>query len=276
MKRHPTQPRSMNPDTSPQREQVNPFRQIHRLARHTCILGAMLTFIFMGSIANATLVLDLRLDDTTRRRSVTSGTAVFVDMFLVDTDGSSAMSGPGGGLTGGGGKILATGIAGVTAATLISPGAGFTGPSASPVAGLDVPGIVSASVSAPFSFPIPGSVPSGSPGVGVTTLAEMTATEVWLARFSVTLTGAAGDSLLLTADRLGTAGGIFNNGNTALGFPPTDLDGLAVFGNSAASETISLSVTSVPEPSSVLVVAMFAGLGCVREHRRRRTKANRK
>ena len=137
-------------------------------------------------------------------------------------------------------------------------------------------GIVSASVSAPFSFPIPGSVPSGSPGVGVTTLAEMTATEVWLARFSVTLTGAAGDSLLLTADRLGTAGGIFNNGNTALGFPPTDLDGLAVFGNSAASETISLSVTSVPEPSSVLVVAMFAGLGCVREHRRRRTKANRK
>ncbi|MEZ6125270.1 MAG: hypothetical protein R3C49_19145 [Planctomycetaceae bacterium] len=202
----------------------------------------------------ADLVLDLRLDDGTRARNVASGGSAFVDLFLVDTDGTSSVSSSGG-LIGGGGKLLATGSAsGSAALSFANPGFDFIVDS--PVLGLTDPGIASVQAAA-FLFP----APAFAPGAGVTSLAGLGAMEVFLGRFAVTATGGLGDTLTLTPDRL-----VDFNGNTdGLGDP---LDGLASFINSSATESVVLTVdaAAVPEPSTLLVATLL-GVGYVSRRR---------
>ncbi len=231
------------------------------------LMHITVSLIFLASCgsANAALVLDLRLDDATRTRSVTPGSSVFIDMFLVDTDGTSAMS-TGFGLIGGGGRILDAPSSATATGSFSAVGTGFS-PPLFPHGGA---GIASAQLNTPL-IPFPpffAPVAAMAPGAGITTAAIAGAMEVLIARFQVLATGGFGDTHTLTAAVLGAPA----NGNTALTFSgPVNLDALLSPSTAAESITLNVGVAAVPEPSSLLVAGLLGGgfLWC----RRRRTNS---
>lgn len=214
--------------------------------------------VLTAATSRADLVLDLRLDDGTRARNVASGSSSFVDLFLVDTDGLSSVSDFG--LSGGGGKLLASGTA-AGAGTLSFANPGFDFAVDSPVLGLTVPGIASIQAAVDIFSPVIAALPTGT---GVTSFAGAAATEVFLARFAVTTTGGVGETLTLTPDRLVD----FNGNADGLG---AALDGLSSFISSSATESVSLTVSAavIPEPSTLLVGSLLAFGGVVYWKRRR-------
>lgn len=213
--------------------------------------------------ANADLVLDLRLDDTTRSRNVMSGSSVFVDMFLVDTDGTSVMSADG--LIGAGGRIFDVPSGTSATGSFFSPGTGFVSQTPPSVP----PGIAAGQVTTMlFAPPIAAVVP----GAGVTVAAMAGAMEVFIGTFEVTATGGVGDTHTLTA---GVFGGS-DNGNTAGPvFTPVDLDGLILASGAAESVTLNVTTAAVPEPSSLFVAGLLGVAAfVVRRRKGASTKSN--
>ncbi|MEZ6131871.1 MAG: hypothetical protein R3C59_24695 [Planctomycetaceae bacterium] len=206
---------------------------------------------------HAALVLDLRLDDGTRARTLNAGSSAFLDLFLVDTDGTSPMSTDG--LLNGGARILETNTLGTAATGMFStPGAGFL---VSPLPTAAAPGIAAGRVLA-FS-----AVAAVSPGPGVTSAAMAGAMEVMIGRFQVTANGPAGNVSTLTADIFGGA----DIGNTTGGPSLLPLDALLTASEAAESVSLTVSAAAVPEPSTFLVAALLACAGGVFWMRRRGT-----
>lgn len=196
--------------------------------------------------ARADLLLDLRLDDGTAMRSVSSGSTVLVDMFLRDTDASTPMAADG--LSSGGGRIFRS--AGTAAVTDVGPttagantGPDWVAPPTSPVAGVAAGTISSVLALAPFTFPVPTTV-----GVGQTS--------IHIARFALNVTGTFGETATLTADTLGAAG--VANIAGALPGPTTNLDAI-LDGGGAGIGFGSVQLTVVPEASTFLVASLLGG-----------------
>lgn len=212
-------------------------------------ITSIAVLIAFSSFSRADLVLDLRLDDTTRARTVASGDSVFVDMFLVDTDGSNAAFAPG--LIAGGGRIFETNTGSAATGSFVSAGAGFN--AGAPVTA--PPGIAGGRV----LFPGFGSVLPTAVGAGVTARAAATlatAVEVLIGRFEITTSGSAGNIHTLTADVLDRANGFTDNGNTALGVPPTNLDALLAVADARESVTLTVSAAAIPEASTILFAVL--------------------
>ncbi len=222
--------------------------------------AAALTLCLVASTVQADLVLGLSFDDLTTSKTVTSGSSVFVDLFLTDTDGSTPLTSDGL-LTGGGAIDVTAGTAGVghvattaalgwDAATLVSPVLG-------------APGIASVLVNAPtipfppFVFPV---------GIG--------ATVVQIARFELAITGAAGETATISSEVLG---GIFTGNQsldtTDLSALPVDLDALLT-GTGSVDVTIAGAAAAVPEASTLLVAGLL-GVGVLYRRRRKPNAAAR-
>lgn len=228
------------------------------IPRPRMVLLAIIIAVFSVP-AQAALVLDLRLDDGTRSRSVAAGSSAFVDLFLVDTDGTSPMSTDG--LLAGGARILETNTLGTAAtATFSSPGPGFiagTPPSVPP-------GIAAGRV----LFPGFGAVAAMVPGAGVTSAAVAGAMEVYIGRFEVTANGPTGNVSTLTASVFG--GG--DNGNQTGGPSALPLDSLLTAAGASESVSLTVSAAAIPEPSTMLVGSLLACGGAVVWRRRRNTQ----
>lgn len=225
-----------------------------------------LTFLLtaIAGSANADLVFDLRFsaDPTDRDIDLAAGDTALVDLFLVDTDGTSPMSTFG--LGAGGARLLETHTLGSGATATFAPGAGFmaaSSPATTP------PGIAIASV-VPFGFP-------PMPVLSLPSALLPGAMEVMLGQFSVTSVGPVGNISTLSADIFdrATFPTITVDGNSA--GDGTDLD--AFISPPGLGESVSFTVTSaavVPEPST-----MFAGLcivgGVLAIRRRRRSNVER-
>lgn len=194
--------------------------------------------------AQADLLLDLRFDDASIAKTVSSGDTVLIDLYVTDTDGSHPDLPDG--LVSGGGRLLQSAGAAALASTGTVANPAFDGTVVFPQPG--GPGNEVGSVLATtgiFSFP-----------VGFLT------SSIQIAQFSFTVTGNAGDSATIDAAILG--GGIIGNSTD---FPSAlDLDPLFTgFG------AVNVNIAAVPEPSTLIVgMGLFSVLGL----RRRRRSVN--
>ncbi len=178
--------------------------------------------------ATADLVLDLATGSPT---SVVSGSTVFIDLVLIDTDDShfgpnAGGPGVGRGLSSGGGQILQSSGTGV--ATALGP----------PGPGLDFDGTNSTSggLAGALSFVI-SSDPAGiNNGVA------------HIATFGVTITGLVGDTVTVTSGALPIDGNVVDDGS---------LFGTSIDAAIANFGSVTFTVTAVPEPSTWA----FCGLG---------------
>lgn len=217
-------------------------------------MAAVITVCLFASTVHADLVLGLSFDDSTTSKTVTSGSSVFVDMFLTDTDASTPMSARG--LISGGGRIDAAGTATVGYVGTTAAAGWDAGTTASPV--FAVPGVASVLLTPPVTmFP-----PFLSPvGIGATT--------IQLARFEFMISGAAGETTTFSPDVLG---GIFNGNEVALiDFfdpfeTPVNLDTLLT---GTSSVDVTIAAAAVPEASTLLFGTLLAA-GFV--YRKRKTR----
>lgn len=194
--------------------------------------------LLLAAGAQADLMLDLSFADTTTSKSVASGDTVLVDLFLTDTDASTPMASEG--LVGGGGRLIQT----AGGAVLTESAAPISGTNPAPnwattVAAAAQPAGTIASALSAAAFPT-------SVGVGLTT--------IHIARFTLDVTGAVGDSATVSA---ATLTGLIAGNRTGL---PTfaDLDAVLNGGGPGVGFG-TVNVTVVPEASTLLVAGL---LGC--------------
>ena len=205
----------------------------------------------LPGVGHAAMLLDLRFTDGTTAKSVASGSTVFVDLILSETAPNTAIFDEG--LISGGGRILQTaGAATVTSSGPIVPNAGFD--AASIVTSAAGGGVIDGMrIFAPVVFP---PMP-----VGATTSA------VTLATFQLVATGAVGvTTATLSADVFDPTGVIVGNATLVTG----NLD--AVLGDVGTTPanfgSVILTVTAVPEPSTLLVGCLIVAGGLYRLRRR--------
>lgn len=226
---------------------------MRRLVTHVfaTIVVAVLT-LSTQCIVRADLILGLQ---TTSPLTVNNGDFVLVDLVISDSDASSPLAAEG--LQAAGGRILQTaGSASATVGTIVDvmnywTGGLFDGNPLSSGGGIEV-GKVSALLDFAALF---------GAGVGNTTIT--------IAQFAFQITGAAGSTVQLTADRLNLAPQV---ANTTFGPLAEDLDdNFTGFG----SLTFTLSgAAAVPEPASMVLASItLAVAGGGRYLRRRKAKS---
>lgn len=216
-------------------------------------LAVLWASLLSAGIGQADLVLDLQAVTPT---SVTSGGTVDVQMILRDTDNShfgptAGLGGTSVGLLSGGGKLVESATTGATGnVTGISLGADFPFGTVNSMSALQTPGLASALSSISI---LPPPAPAGI----LTGIAH-------IATFTVEVTGAVGSTVTIDSDILGlAAGGVGTvDGNVLFGGPSIDPD-VSSFGS------VTLSVTAIPEPSSLLLAGVIAGGGFIAVRRRR-------
>jgi hypothetical protein len=202
--------------------------------------------------ANADLILGLQ---SASPLTVNDGGTVFVDMFISDSDASTPLAAEG--LFAAGGRILQTaGLATATVGAITDEMNYWTG---------------GAFVTNPVSDG------GGTEVAKVSTLRALAAvtgagagnTSITIARFSLQISGIAGSTIQLTADRLRLAP---ENTNTTFGVPDLDfvdpdtsIDGLELDNllgaNALSFGSLTFTVaggTPVPEPASMILASLTA------------------
>ncbi len=218
------------------------------------IISSHCVVLLLGSVCQADLVLGLAFDDATTSKSVASGTTVFVDMFLTDTDGSTSLSTDG--LLNAGGQLLQTS----GTATVASAGLPQLGTNAGP--GFDPSTLVQLGLAGSIDDFSVASLFPDTVGIGALT--------VHLARFQLIATGAVGESAVITSATLGIDPGTgfpFIGNLSGVG---EDLDAVLTGIGAAAFGSVDLTISSsaaVPEPSTMLVASLLCAGYLVRRKR---------
>lgn len=205
-------------------------------------------FVFLGiSDARADLVLGLQ---TSGPLTVNSGDTVFVDLVISDTDNSTPLQAEG--LFAAGGRILkAAGTANATVGAITDTMSYWVGGFFDPNAASSGPGTELAKVAGVVDF-------AALAGAGVGN------TSITIARFAFQITGAAGSSIELLADRLNPSPTV---AITTFGPISDDLDDLLTFD----SLTFTVNGTAaVPEPASMILASLTAVVAGGAQYARRR------
>lgn len=222
---------------------------------------------------HADLVLGLQWTDGTPTgavRTINNGDTLSVDMFLMDTDGSSMLAAEGLG-TGGGAIFQGAGAATVTPASF-SPNPGFDNSDPGGVDPFDAPdyGVGAVPLNGRSGlvagFTYPADLFVGPVGFGLTNIP--------LATYALTFNGADGDTGSINSDVFDTSGGFVAN-STFDTFE--DLD--AILTNFASNPgnfselNFAISAAAVPEASTMLVGSLLLG-GFVVARRRKQISAS--
>lgn len=216
---------------------------MHRLAVYLRI--GLVVACSVSATSRADLILGLQYTDMTTSKTVMSGTSVFVELTLTDTDASTPLAAEG--LVSGGGRLIQTTGDITLTPGLITGNAGWiesfdTNPASD--GGMNE---VAKAFGATDFFAGPAVFPVGDSLV--------------IATFELVATGMSGDVDTLTADLLGV--GIFSNTTF------DTLEELDLTPPTFGSVNLTIGAASVPEPaSSAFLLATFAAVALRRRLRR--------
>lgn len=242
------------------------------------ILLSAVVLLLCGSVSRADLVLGLKWTDGIGNapgaiRSINNGDTLSVDMFLLDTDGSTLLSNEG--LLTAGGALFQTGSSTDLSST-VTP-AGFT----------PNPGLDSADPADPFDSPdfgrqtdpLEGVPLNGRQGLigGFTYFSLLsplgiTSTNVHLASYALTFNGADGETGSINTDVFDSSGA-FQANITENTFQELDtiLTDFATTPGNFGSLSFALNGAAVPEASTCLVGGLLLGGWYVARRRRRQS-----
>lgn len=203
-----------------------------------------------STVSYADLVLDLRYTDLTTSKTVSSGSSVFVDLLITDTDASTSLVAEG--LVTGGGRLMQTAGAINLVAGVITGNPGWIQSFDTNPASAGGANEIAKVLGATDLFFGPAVFPAGS--------------SVVIATFQLIATGAPGSIATITSDLLGP--GLSSN-FTFTSFEDLDANPALTFG----SVDLTLSgAAAVPEPATVVLGSISlcaAGAAAWRKRRRR-------